>query len=148
MLALPPAIPARTTAPVTPTSAAPNAQAAPSQTVAPVVVQTVSVDHTPSRTDLLVNTAQWTWQELRDYVAAEIIARFGPFPRDARREYSIFNRFLTEHGQDGIAVARFAFGPVCDGWWGNAPISINRFCKKSDPYFVKPILARLAETSA
>lgn len=146
LYALPPAHPA--SPPMSPGSgeragATPPAQAV---TTAPQIVQTVQVDHTPARSDLLVDTEQWTWAELRDYVAAEIIGRFGPFPRIARKEYGIFSRYFGEFGSDGIAVARYAFGPVCDGWWGQAPISINRFCKASDPYFTVPILDRLVET--
>lgn len=113
---------------------------------APQIVQSVTVEHTPSRSDLLVGTDEWTWAELKDYVAAEIISRFGPFPRVARKEFGIFSRYLNEYGAHGIAVARYAFGPVCDGWWGQAPISINRFCKASDPYFTRPILDRLFES--
>lgn len=115
-------------------------------TAAPIVEQRVAVQQVVSRSDIITETEHWTWAELRDYVVGEIIERFGPFPRDSRKEYGIFNRFLSEYGQDGIAVAKYAFGPVCDGWWGSAPISINRFCKASDPYFAKPILDRLADT--
>jgi hypothetical protein len=114
-------------------------------TSAPVIVQQVGVTPTVSRSDLLVETEHWTWSELRDYVASSITERFGPFPRDARKEHSIFNRFFNQYGADAIAVAKYAFGPVCDGWWRGAPISINRFCKSSDPYFVAPIMERLAD---
>lgn len=123
-------------------------QAAPQISVAPVVVQKVSVEVTPARSDLLVNTEHWTWSELRDYVVGEIVNRFGPFPQNQRKEYGIFSRFFNDYGQDGIAVARYAFGPVCEGYWGSAPISVNRFCKNSDPYFVHPILERLRDIQA
>lgn len=115
---------------------------------APVVVQRVAVQQTLNRSDLLANTESWTWSELRDYVVSQITERFGAFPRDARKEYGIFSRYFNEYGQDGIAVAKFAFGPVCDGWWGRAPISVNRFAKGSDPYFTQPILERLADTAS
>lgn len=136
--ALPPAIPTsvQQTAPVP----------APTVTTEQTIVQRVTVEHTPARTDLLVDTSQWTWAELRDYVVAEIVARTGPFPRDARKEYGIFTRFMNQYGPDAIAIAKHAFGPVCDGWWGSAPISINRFAKGSDPYFAQPILQRLHDT--
>lgn len=148
MYALPPAIPAKA-APsraLSQTTPSPTPQQSSTNT-APTIVQKVSLEQTPSRTDLLADVDEWTWEELRDYVVAEIINRFGPFPRDARKEYGIFNRFLNEYGKDGIAVAKYAFGPVCDGWWAKAPISINRFCKGSDPYFVTPILERLADVA-
>lgn len=120
------------------------------QTVATEVVITQQVAVTPevSRSDMLVGTEQWTWAEFRDYVVAQITERFGAFPRDARTEHAIFKRFFGEYGTDAIAVAKFAFGPVCDGWWRGAPISVNRFCKASDPYFVQPILERLADTES
>jgi len=113
-------------------------------TKVPQIQSRVTVTPIASRTDLLAGEAEWTWQELRDYVVAQIEKAHGPFPRDAKKEYGIFSRFLREHGQDGIRVARFAF-EKCDGWWNGAPISINRFAKGSDPYFVIPILQRLAD---
>lgn len=109
------------------------------------VTQSVSVQPVPSRADLATTEAEWAWSELRDYVVAQIVQRFGPFPRDAKKEYGIFHRFLTAYGQDGIEVAKAAF-EVYDGWWNNAPISINRFTKGSDEYFVRPILERLRTT--
>lgn len=149
MYALPPAQPA--SVPSNPPGGGQRAGATPppAQVVtsaAPQIVQTVQVEHTPARTDMLVDTEKWTWEELRDFVAAEIISRFGPFPRVARKEFGIFSRYINQYGSDGIAVAKYAFGPVQDGWWGQAPISINRFCKASDPYFTVPILERLTET--
>lgn len=140
MFALPPAVP-------TTRSAAPAAPA-PAPTVAPTISQQVEVVPVQSRTDMLVSAEQWTWEELRDYVVAQITERFGPFPRDARKEYGIFTRFFTEYGADAAAIAQYAFGPACDGWWGRAPISVNRFCKASDPYFARPIRERLADTGA
>lgn len=105
------------------------------------VTQTVTVEPVQARRDLLAGEADWGWSELRDYVVAQIIERFGPFPRNSKKEYGIFNRFLNEHGERGILAARLAF-EVYDGWWRNAPIAIERFAKGSDPYFVEPILQR------
>lgn len=110
---------------------------------APTVTETVTVEVVPSRSDLTMAETEWGWSELRDYVVSQIIERFGPFPRDARKEYGIFSRFLNQHGVEGIRVAKAAF-EVYDGWWNGAPISVNRFTKGSDPYFVGPILERLA----
>lgn len=118
-------------------------QQQPGEEVAPTIVQRVSIEQVPARSDLLVEAEHWGWMELRDYVASQIINLFGPFPRDSRKEYGIFNRYFGAYGLDGIRVSEFAFGPVCEGWWGGAPISINRYCKASDPYFTEPILARL-----
>lgn len=141
MYALPPANFASTT------NTAPALQpqpVVPQIQTAPTIIQKISIEQVPARSDLLLEAQHWGWSELRDYVASQIIGRFGPFPRDSRKEYSIFNRYFNEYGQDGIAVSEFAFGPVCDGWWGGAPISVNRYCKASDPYFTQPILGRLA----
>lgn len=147
MLAMPPAAPLsrRSPAPVDSRPGLPVAPEPTSTTEAPVIVQTVTLTQTPARSDLLAASEDWTWVELRDYVVSEITSRFGAFPRDARKEHGIFSRFLNAYGADAVAIAKFAFGPTCDGWWGRAPISINRFCKASDPYFAAPILERLAD---
>lgn len=109
------------------------------------VEEKVTVQQVPARTDMLKAEENWTWQELRDYVCSQIIALHGPFPRNAKKEYGIFNRFLNEHGTNGILVAKAAF-EIYNGWWRGAPISINRFARGSDPYFVEPILGALAES--
>lgn len=114
----------------------------PAKVAAPTVIETVTVEVIPSRTDLTMVESEWTWSELRDYVVAQIIQRFGPFPRDAKKEFGIFSRFLKENGVNGIRVAKAAF-EIYDGWWNGAPISINRFTRGSDPYFVVPIVQRL-----
>lgn len=121
-----------------------TAAAVPAQQVAPTVVQTVAITPTPSRSDLLVSEAEWTWSELRDYVVSQIEQRFGAFPRDSRKEYGIFTRFAKEYGAEAVAIAKYAF-EVTEGWWQGAPISVNRFCKGSDPFFAEPIRARLAD---
>lgn len=136
----PPVVPA-----AAPQSLAPAAHPVTTEQVAPTIVQRVAVEQVATRSDLLTSTEGWTWQEFRDYVCGEIQSRFGAFPRDARKEYGIFNRYFGQYGQNGIKVAQFAFGPVCDGWWGGAPVSINRFCKASDSYFTVPILQRLKD---
>jgi hypothetical protein len=105
---------------------------------APTVVETVTVTTLPSeaRGFLSRDDAQWSWSDLRDYVVHEIERRFGTFPRDAKKEFGIFSRFVKEHGEQAAAIAKYAF-EVCDGWWQGAPISVNRFCKGSD--FAAPI---------
>jgi hypothetical protein len=150
MYALPPANTASTFAfspIVMPPQAAPVIPQQPVEQAAPTIVQRVSIEPVPARSDLLVEAENWSWAELRDYVTAQIISFFGAFPRDSRKEYGIFHRYHSTYGLDGVRVAEFAFGPVCEGWWGGAPISINRFCKASDPYFTSPILDRLAGRS-
>jgi hypothetical protein len=148
MLALPPAQPlGRRTVDLPDHDPALRLSGPPAVEVAPTVVQMVSVEPIQARTDLLTDETEWTWAELRDYVVAQITERFGAFPRDSRKEYGIFSRFLNTYGADAVAIAKYAFGPACDGWWGRAPISVNRFAKGSDPYFAKPILERLADAS-
>lgn len=116
------------------------------QPLGPVITETVTVTPLPSesRTHLLADAGAWGWSELRDYVVSEIEKRFGAFPRDQKKEYGIFSRFAREHGPHAALIARHAF-EVCDGWWANAPISVNRFCKGSDPYFALPIKERLMD---
>lgn len=123
---------------------------APISRLAPKVVLTESVTVTQlpsqSRTDLLTKQDMWGWSELRDYVVSSIEARFGSFPRDAKKEASIFGRFVKEHGVMAPAIARYAMED-CDGWWRNAPVSVTRFCRGSDPFFADPIKERLSQTS-
>ena len=60
-------------------------------------------------------------------------------------EFGIFSRFHKTYGEQAGKIAKHAF-EVADGYWANAPISVNRFTKGSDPYFAEPILARLVQT--
>ncbi len=85
----------------------------------------------------------WTWSDLRDYVVGEIERRFGVFPRDVRKEAGIFKSYLTRY-PNAAAITRYAF-EVADGYWAGAPVSVNRWCRGSDPYFSDPIAKRLAE---
>lgn len=88
--------------------------------------------------------AEWEWRDLRDYVMREMESVHGPQVRDSLKEKSIFSSFIKRHGAvDAVAVARYAFG-FSKGMWANAPISVNRFCKASDPFFADPIKQRLA----
>ena len=118
-----------------------------STAAAPTVVETVTVTQLPSeaRGYLSRPVEQWSWSDLRDYVVAEIEARFGTFPRDSKKEFGIFSRFHKTYGEQAGKIAKHAF-EVADGYWANAPISVNRFTKGSDPYFAEPILARLVQT--
>lgn len=147
MYALPPAAPVSRQPAVCQPASSTASSTTSTQVLAPTIVQTVTVTPIPSRTDLLTEESAWTWEELRDYVCGQIIDKFGPFPRDSRKEYGIFSRFLKEFGPDAIPIAKFAF-EVQEGWWANAPISVTRFCRASDSYFAEPIRARLAEVSS
>lgn len=111
------------------------------QSVAPVV-ERVTVTPIPSSTHLLRTEGEWSWSELRDYVVSEIERRHGPQPRNPKTEASIFKSFLARHPGTAVRIAKAAF-EIYDGMWANAPISVNRFCKASDPFFASPILTRL-----
>lgn len=87
---------------------------------------------------------EWGWEELRDYVISESEKRFGVQPRDARKEASVFKRFVGEYGDTAKPIAKYAF-EVEDGRWMGAPVTVNRFAKGSDPYFAEVIVQRLSE---
>lgn len=107
-----------------------------------VIEETVRVIHRPSESKAYVGKTDWTWSDLRDYVVGQIEERFGAFPRDSRKESGVFKSFLARWGDQAQPIARHAF-EVADGRWGGAPISVNRFCKNSDPYFAAVIAERL-----
>lgn len=111
-----------------------------------VIEESVRVIPRPSESRAYLGKSDWEWDDLRDYVVAQIEQRFGVFPRDSRKEASIFKSFLGRWGQQAQQIARFAF-EVEDGYWKGSPVSVNRFCKASDPYFSEVIARRLAEDS-
>lgn len=106
------------------------------------IEEKVEVVHRRSESRAFVAKTEWAWDDLRDYVVHNIEERFGPFPRDARKEAGIFKSFLSRWGDQAQGIARYAFETV-DGRWAGAPISVNRFCKNSDPYFAAVIAERL-----
>ena len=75
-------------------------------------------------------------------VVAEIERRGGDVVRNPKTEASIFKSFMTRWPENSVAIARAAF-EVHDGMWRSAPISLNRFCKASDPYFAAIIAKNL-----
>lgn len=107
-----------------------------------VTTTTISQEKSDSRAHLLTGDEQWGWRELRDYVVASIEERFGPFPRDQKKEYGVFNGFINRYGADAPKIARAAFDSY-NGMWQSAPVSINRFCKGSDRYFGDVILSKI-----
>lgn len=108
----------------------------------PVVTERVRVTPVSGAAYLLKEDSQWTWEDLRDYVMGQIEQYHGPQVRHAVKEASIFKGFLKRHGDKAVAIARFAF-EVQRGMWQRAPISVNRFCAGSDPYFADVISGRL-----
>lgn len=94
-------------------------------------------------TDLLDHSADWSWEQLRDYVLRAVTERHGPQPQaDPAKQAAIFKGFHARWGTKAGAIARFAFEQQ-DGYWRSAPITPTRFCRGSDPYFAQPIAERL-----
>lgn len=111
---------------------------------APVIAETVRVAPASQSVGYTLKDASaWGWTDLRDYVIREIEQRHGPQVRNPTREASIFKSFMSRWPEQSVAIAQAAFGPVHDGMWRNAPISVNRFCKASDPFFSAVIAERL-----
>lgn len=90
----------------------------------------------------LIESEGWTWQQLRDYVVDAIQATRGAFPRNPVTEASIFKSFLERWGDKAELIARQAV-EVHQCWWRSAPLSVQRFCRGSDPYFAEVLAANL-----
>lgn len=93
--------------------------------------------------DLLDAPADWSWEQLRDYVMRAVAERHGPQPRrESHQVNSIFKSFASRWGRQAGPIARFAFEQQ-DGFWRSAPVDIRRFTKGNDEYFAQPIAERL-----
>lgn len=112
------------------------------QTVVPQVVETVTVRPSQAAGFVMKPETSWGWQDLRDYVIREIEARHGATVRNPKTEASIFKSFLSRWPDQAVSIAKVAF-EVHEGMWRNAPISVNRFCKASDPFFSEVIAKNL-----
>jgi len=110
------------------------------------LVTTVSVRSVPSasRLHLLTEAERWEWQHLRDFVVAEIQARRGAQTYDPTKLVGIFKSFAKRWGSDAGPISRYIFD-VCDGFWLGKAVTVNSWCKATDPYFAKPIAERLEE---
>lgn len=82
------------------------------------------------------------WEKLRDYVVEQIEAIHGPFPREPRRENTIFMAFYGRWEGMALPIAKHAFEQA-EGFWLGAPVSVARFEKASDPVFAMKIAAKL-----
>lgn len=92
---------------------------------------------------LLKPPLEWGWEDLRDYVVTEATNRFGEQLRDPVKEASIFKSFISRYGvQRAVLVAMAAF-EIHGGTWASAPITVTRFCKRSDPFFADVILSQV-----
>lgn len=82
------------------------------------------------------------WELLRDYVVEQIEAVHGPFPREPRRENTIFMAFYARWEDLALPIAKYAFEQA-EGFWLGAPVSVARFEKASDTVFAMAIAAKL-----
>lgn len=103
--------------------------------VIPQVTETVRVIPNQAQGFVGKDVANWNWSDLRDYIVTQIEKRHGPQVRDPKKESGICKGFISRWGiERSVAIAKAAF-EVHDGMWRNAPISMTRFTKNSDPYF-------------
>lgn len=120
----------------------PVAQRAPRPRV-PVVTETVRVIPIASAAYLAKDESTWTAEDLRDYVMGQIESWHGPQLRNPVKELAIVRAFIKRRGlEQAVKIARVAF-EVERGVWNRAPISINRFCAASDPYFADKLAQNL-----
>lgn len=111
-----------------------------------VVSQQVTVTPHAPRSQAMAHVgkpdSEWQWGDLRDYVVHQIESRYGSFARMATKEYGIFSSFVSRWGVKAPAIARHAF-ETCSGEWRGKPVTVESFCKGSDPHFAQPISDRL-----
>lgn len=88
---------------------------------------------------LLKQDDEWTWSDLRDYVMHELEERHGPQTVNAVTQASTFKGFMKRHETRSAEIARYAMETCRGRWYGN-PITVNSFCKNSDPTFANEIL--------
>lgn len=87
-------------------------------------------------------SGSYEWEHIRDYVIEQILAVHGPFPRDVRKENTVFMGFAARWEGLGLDIARYAFEQARGEWLG-APVSVARFHKTSDPVFAHKISSML-----
>lgn len=117
-------------------------QAATQAPATPVVRETVRATAVATAAYLMKADADWTAEDLRDYVMTQVERFHGPQLRNAMKESVIFKSFLSRYGAKAVPIARFAF-EVQRGMWHRAPITATRFCKGSDQFFSDVIAERL-----
>lgn len=82
------------------------------------------------------------WEKVRDYVVEQIAVIHGPFPREPRRENTIFMAFYGRWEDLALPIAKHAFEEA-GGFWLGAPVSVARFEKSSDAVFAVAIAGKL-----
>lgn len=117
-------------------------------TVTPITTQASATPITPAA-HLIKPDEQWTPEDLRDYILAEVIKRqpSAAQRRNAAAEMAICRSFCQRYGANAPRIARYAF-TIAQGWWNNSPVGFTRFSKASDAYFAEIIIGRLPQASA
>lgn len=82
----------------------------------------------------------YEWEKVRDYAVAMIEKIHGPFPRNTKRENTVFMGFAARWEGIALDIAAYAF-ETAGGEWLGAPVGVARFDKASDPVFA----ARIAD---
>lgn len=125
-----------------------TAPTATTTTVTPITTRATATPITPAA-HLIKSDEQWTPEDLRDYILAEIIKRqpSAAQRRNPAMEMAICKAFCERHGANAPRIARYAFD-IAQGWWNNSPIGFTRFAKGSDAYFAEVIIGRLPQASA
>lgn len=80
----------------------------------------------------------WTWEQLRDYLKANIsVEGYEPF-----KVASIVKGFMARWGGQAVAIAKYLIEDE-EGVWAGHPVTITSFCKGSDLYVASPVSERL-----
>lgn len=87
-------------------------------------------------------SGSYEWERVRNYVVEQILRVHGPFPRDVRKENTIFMGFAARWEGVAMDIARHAF-EAAGGEWLGAPVSVARFHETSDPVFAAKIAPML-----
>lgn len=125
-----------------------TAPTATTTTVTPITTQATATAITPAA-HLIKPDEQWTPEDLRDYILAEVVKRqpAAAQRRNPAMEMAICRAFSERHGANAPRIARYAF-TIAQGWWNSSPIDFRRFSKASDAYFADIIIGRLPQASA
>lgn len=113
--------------------------------IVPKVRDTVTVRPAapaPEPTPASTPAGDVSWELVRDYVIEQIGKVVGPFPRDTRKENTIFMNFVGRWGAASMEIARYAF-EQSGGVWMGAPVGVFRFHRTSDVCFAQEIFKLL-----